>query len=520
MSRRRSFLFGVFSGGITNIVATVVGIFSAPIGLHYFGIEKYGALAVISTLLTYLSTSQIGLPTAVNVLASKAIDRLEQLKVIVKAFFLSLGIVLIVTAGFLIYTRTAGWIDIIGKVPSNIYQEVSRATFVSAILFLLNLPLSIFLGGFVAGQRVHIERFYNMAASSIVPFLGLLISVWYNGNLVFYAYVRGLLTIIVSLIAVTHLLFFTRENRPYITPFERLIKPSSLNEFSVSSILETSFRFFVVGLAATVVWHTDNLIISHFFGVKDVTPYAITFKLITSTFFIFSVITYPVFPMVGRAYSIGDLDWIKQTFERLISVLPLMGGFIWITSIAFARDIINIWVGPDGYAGILTVFALGGYGYACSVVATPNMIATGLNFVNVFIGWSEAIVNILLSIFFIKYLRMGIGGTALGTFLASFLTVFWMVPIYIRRRSQGKIVLNYNHVFRTFILIIMPCLIVVILSHQLKINENFRRSLDFLIIVVYVIASYKILPHSVKEILRGITGKFFKIKGINKKIKT
>ncbi|MCM8815693.1 MAG: hypothetical protein NC931_06935, partial [Candidatus Omnitrophica bacterium] len=80
MDRRKSFFLGVFSGGFTNIVATVIGIFSAPIGLNYFGIEKYGALAVISALLTYLSTSQIGLPTAVNVLASKALARVEQLK--------------------------------------------------------------------------------------------------------------------------------------------------------------------------------------------------------------------------------------------------------------------------------------------------------------------------------------------------------------------------------------------------------------------------------------------------------
>ncbi len=57
MSRRKIFFLGVFSGGLTNVVATVIGIFSAPVGLHYFGVEKYGALAVISTILTYLSTS-------------------------------------------------------------------------------------------------------------------------------------------------------------------------------------------------------------------------------------------------------------------------------------------------------------------------------------------------------------------------------------------------------------------------------------------------------------------------------
>lgn len=505
MTRRKSFLLGVFSGGITNIVATVVGIFSAPIGLKYFGIEKYGTLAVISTLLTYLSTSQIGLPTAVSVLASKAIDRLEQLRLIMKGFVLSFVIVVFVIAGFLVYTRSSHWLNVIGKVPLSIYKEVARATFISAILFLLNLPLSIFLSGFVASQKVHIERLYNMMITSIIPFAGLLITIWQKGNLVFYSYVKGIMTIFASLIAVVHLLFADSENRSCVRQPGRLFSQSSIDEFSLHSIIATSLRFFIIGLAATVVWHTDNLIISHFFGVKDVTPYAITFKLITSTFFIFSVIAYPVFPMIGKAYSAGDLGWIIQTYNRLILILSLLGGAIWISSIAFARDIINIWVGPDGYAGKLTVFALGGYGYACSVMAMPNMVSTGLNFINVFIGWSEAIANIVLSIFFVKYLHMGIGGTALGTFLASFLTVFWMVPLYIRKKSKGKIVLSYSYVIRTFFLIILPCLFLLMIFNYLKIDSNVKRFLNAMVVISYIMISYRILPLDIKDMIKDLS---------------
>ncbi len=508
MSRKRSFFLGVLSGTFSNIVATIIGIFSVPIGVRYFGVEKYGALAVISTILTYLSTSQLGLPSAVNVLASKAIDRLEQLKIIMKAFVISLCIVFIVAAGFIIYTKTDRWLDVIGRVPSSIYIEVARATFISAILFLLNLPLTLFLGGFVAGQKIHIERFYNMMNSSVIPFLGLLMAIWLKGNLVLYAWVKGILTIVTSLVSIVHIFFFERENRKYLKSFSRLLEKSSIDEFSTQSILGTSFRFFIVGLAATVVWHTDNLIISHFFGVKNVTPYAITFKLITSGFFIFSVITYPIFPMVARAYSSGEINWIKETYEKLIFLLPLLGGFIWVSAVAFARDIIYIWVGPEGYAGLLTVFAIGGYGYACSLLATPNMIATGLNFINVFIGWSEAIVNVFLSILFVKYFKMGIGGTALGTFLASILTVSWMVPMYIRRRSQGKIILSYQSVRKTFFLIILPCLIMVLIFNNWKVHPFTRIFSNLIIIGIYIYLSYRMMPQDVKKILLDIKNKF------------
>ncbi len=517
--RRKNFLWGAFSGWTANVITTVIGIISAPLGLRYFGVERYGAIAIISTLLTYLSTCQIGLPTTVNVLAAKALDKLNQLRIILKAFILTLIIVIVVSAGFLLYTHyTPHWLNLLGKIPSTIYHEVSQATFVSAILFLINLPLSMFIGGFVANQKVYIERFYS-TLSAIMPFLALLVVIGIKGNLVVYCLIRGILTIIVSLFGAIHFLLFYEDNRIYIkAKFTKLFQPSDVEEFSVQSILATGLRFFIIGLATMVVWNTDNLIISHFLGLKAVTPYSITFKLITSTFFIFSAASFPIIPMFGRAYASGDYQWIEQTCNKMIVSLSLLGGLVWIGSIAFAQDIINLWVGPKGYAGMLTVFSLGGYAYFCSVINGPGSLSTGLNFINIFIAWSEAIVNFVLSLVFVKYFNLGIGGTALGTFLGAVLTVFWMLPVYIHKRSKGKIKLNYLPMIKNFLSIILPFLVCVFIIYYFPIDKNVKRILNMLIVGLYGLITYRILPEEIKEIFLHFWNRpIFKNRKINGK---
>jgi len=75
-----------------------------------------------------------------------------------------------------------------------------------------------------------------------------------------------------------------------------------------------------------------------------------------------------IFPMYGKAVGLKQWDWIQRTYGKSTQLLPIMGGLIWIGSIAFLKEIIYIWVGTKAYSGILVVFALGGYGYLLSMV--------------------------------------------------------------------------------------------------------------------------------------------------------
>ena len=489
---------GTFSGYLLNALSVIINVLSVPISLAYFGAVRFGAMAVANSLLAYLSVTYFGIPNAVNVLAAKALDTTDQLKVIIKSFLLIAMISALVLAAFIVMTLSPHWIDLLGKIPEGVYEEVRGAIFVSAILFIVNVPLSIFLHGFSARQKVHLLKTYN-SVSSFLTFLSLLASVWLGGTLVYYAFLRGVAVILVNIVAAVHLLTSMGVSaRNLVSNVSQFLTPSGNAEFSISSITRTSSRFFLVYLAGTIVWSTDNLVISHILGVEAVTPYTITFRLITMTYVMFSAFNEAISPAFSKTYSTGDYQWIEKVYNKMIIILPVLGGLVWIGGVSFSRDIINLWVGPSGYGGLLMAFSIGGHGYLCAVNSAPVNLGNSLNHVFVSMAIAEAVANFLFSVLLIKYL--GSGGVALGTFLGTLLTVFWISPLYIYRKMDKKIRFNYGPSIKHFFVILLPLLICVLLVQSISLMVETRVALNLSFVCIYLFLSYVLFKKDVNEV--------------------
>ena len=151
--RKKVFIFGTASTYGENIVSIIVGLISVPIGLHYFGPVRYGVWAVVSSVIAYLSLSNLGINSAASVLIAKALKAFEQRAVLLRSLFLlfiSSAVVLILITG--INHFYPNWVLILGKIPLNLRTEAAEAGIATAILFLLNLPLQVFFAGFI-GQN-------------------------------------------------------------------------------------------------------------------------------------------------------------------------------------------------------------------------------------------------------------------------------------------------------------------------------------------------------------------------------
>jgi len=480
-NRKKTFVLGAASSYGTNIVSITVGLLSVPIGLHYFGPVRYGIWAVISSVISYLGISNLGISTGAAVLTAKAAKPFEQWAVLKRSLFLLViisTVVLSIVLGIVhFYPR---WVIILGKISPVFREEASKTMIAAAVLFLLNLPLTVFFSGFTGIQKLYWERFY-ISLTKIVGLIALILVVLVKGSLISLALLRGAGVLLVSVICASHFLIGNSELR-------HRTNKSIKGEFSVRSIFASSLRFFSIGIAAMVVWNTDNLVISHFLGAKAVTPYAVTFKLLTTAFVMFMALNSALFPMYGRAVAFDHWEWIQRTYNKATRLLPIIGGLIWIGAIAFGREIINLWTGPDGYGGRLVIFALGGYGYLLSMVNIHAGLLSGLNLVKntVFIGWLEAAANFGISIALVR--ALGIGGVALGTFLGSLLTVCWMIPIAIYIKTKKKIKFNFHPVlFHTFF-ILAPSLIAIIL-----LDFFWKEEISKIIISIGIIFSYLVL---------------------------
>jgi O-antigen/teichoic acid export membrane protein len=502
--RKKTFILGTVSHYGENIVSVIVGLVSVPIGLHYFGPVRYGIWAVISSIIGYLSLSNLGINSAAQVLIAKASKAFEQRAILLRSLFLlfiSSAVVLVLITRINHFYPNSNWVLILGKIPLNLRTEAAEAGIATAILFLLNLPLQVFFAGFIGLQKIYWTKFYS-SLGSIVALIALILTVLLKGNLVNLVIFRGISTISISIVCGLHLLFANPDLR------QKINKPIDA-EFSIKSIFVSGIRFFIIGIAAMVVWNTDNLVISHFLGVEAVTPYAIIFKVFTMTFSIFIAVNSTLFPMYGKASGLKQWDWIQQTYEKATQLLPIIGGLIWIGSVAFFREIIYIWAGSEAYSGILVVFALGGYGYMLSMVNIHASLLVGLNATKnmIYIGWAEAIANLGISIALVK--PLGTGGVALGTFLASLLTVFWMLPLDIYKQTEGKVKFHFRPIFSHGLFILFPCLIASLFIYNYCQNEICKIFINIGIICTYLILSWRVMSPELQYLIKDASVKIY-----------
>jgi len=502
-SRKKTFLLGTASHYGTTIVSILVGLMSVPIGLHYFGVVRYGIWAVISSVIVYLGLSNLGITTAAATLMAKASAPHEQWAVLRRSLFLLLissavasGVVLGIAHFY------PGWVAVLGKIPVDLHGEVAEAAIAIAILFLLNLPLTVFSYGFVGRQKVYWERTYA-SLTTIAGLLALILTVFLlKGNLVTLALFTGIARLLVGIACASHFLIANSELR------QKFDKPMS-EEFSTNSILASGTRFLVIGIAATIVWNTGNLIISHFLGPEMVTPYAVTFALFNLGLSIFAAINAALWPMYGQSAGRNQWEWVQQTYNHAVHLLPILGGLLWIGGIAFAREIITVWAGPQAYGGLLVIIALGGYGYTTSLVSCHGTILTALNRTKrmAIYGWLEAGANLGISLALVRVL--GSGGVALGMFLGNLLTVFWLLPRDVARQTAGKVSIHVRPIVSHAIGAMFPCLAFVLLSYLFAPVAWMRVTMNIFVVILYLVLSLRIMSPDTRSLVKNMLAEVY-----------
>jgi len=219
---------------------------------------------------------------------------------------------------------------------------VGPAMAAALVMFLASFPLSVIPKIFIAYQEGRIANYWGAAGN--VASLGALILVSHTqGGLVALVLAVSGVGLLKTLLSAVWLFIW---HKPFLAPH-----PSAIKRHALQLLGNTGGMFFVIQITVLLVFQTDNIIIAHFAGVAQVTPYSVAYRLFGYAMLIQNLVFPNLWAAYAEAISRRDIAWVRRTYRFNLAFSTFSTAAIAIPLIFFAGLIIDRWassaaVGP------------------------------------------------------------------------------------------------------------------------------------------------------------------------------
>ncbi|WP_324172658.1 hypothetical protein [Sulfurimonas sp.] len=450
-SNKKVFFKGISFGYLYISVYLLTGIFTTPMLLNHFGADYFALLMLVYGIITYLNNIRFGLPESLAVLLAKSKNTIYNINLVKKNFYILASIVLLVCVIFFLTNNfVSDWRILLGDVYALNKEEVINVFFILIIFALIKIPFELSLSVFIGFHEVFLEKLYKIF-NLLVNFSLVVFVVYNNENIIFFVISAGILDLMVSLVAFSHMLLRYKIFK---------IKTSSQNIVS-KELMKNALLFFQLSITQTVIWGAGILIVSHLLSLEDVTVYSLTMKIYIYLFYAFIIVNSVIAPLYGKYYSEDSWEAIKKVFDLMILLFPFLGGIIWIGTLFFMSDVIYLWTGSkEFFIGNTFIFFMGFFFYFTGYVSSYVTLLYSIGEVKsiIHLRWIELIVNFIISI--IATYFIGLVGIALGMVFPIALISTRYLPKYISEKTNNKIILDFSIQKKHFLIIILPSIVV------------------------------------------------------------
>ncbi|GGZ89310.1 lipopolysaccharide biosynthesis protein [Algibacter mikhailovii] len=413
---------GVKSGRTLNIVkhiavsffykggAVLANFLLVPLTINYLDVENYGVWLTLSSFISWFSFFDIGLGNGLrNKFAeAKAKNDYSLARAYISTAYYTITCISIsLFTLFLIVNYFIDWTRVFNT-SDQLMSDFSILMPVIIGLFCLQLIVKLISSVYLADQNHSIQVKIQFITQVL-----LLIIVWAltkttNSSLLIYGIIFSALPVLVLLV----LNLFGFSNR------FRLLKPSIYlwNNKYLNEIMGVGLRFFIIQIAALVLFSTDNFIISIVFSPEEVVPYNIAFKYFSILTMAFSMLVAPYWSSFTDAYVKNDFSWIKISINNILKIWIVVP--VGLVLMLFLADWFYLmWVGkevvvPKILSLSMALFVLMSSFNSIFVSFINGVGKIKLQLVTAIISM---VINIPLSIFFAKTLNFGVSGVMFAT---------------------------------------------------------------------------------------------------------
>ena len=411
-SRQGRIVQAVCSATAARLLTSAVTLISLPLAVRYLGAERYGVWATVSTTVVWINLLDLGIANTLTNHISEAYaldDRASAARYFTNALALTVGIAGSVGVVFALVCPHVNWVGLFNVNADLSTAELKRTVATAVALMLLGLPCNL-AAKVLAGYQELYRNSIAICAGTLASVVGLAAGIMLRVSMpVLLLMSLGCL----PLANVVNLVSIVVWRKPWLLP-----RPSLLRRSAVRELLHSGSPFFLIQIAAAVVFSSDNLIISHYLGASEVTPYSVTWRLVGLAALLQSLIFPALWPAYTEAHVKGDYSWIRRTFSVTMKGTVALNVSCVIALMFFGRALIRIWVGPDAVPSLSLLAAMGLWAVVSGFMSVESCLLAALSRTReqAVLSIGAAAMNIGLSLLLVRHLgSLGvIGGTILS----------------------------------------------------------------------------------------------------------
>jgi O-antigen/teichoic acid export membrane protein len=194
-------------------------------------------------------------------------------------------------------------------------------------------------------------------------------------------------------------------------------------------IMQLGYRFFIISIAAIVLYQTSNIIIAHLFGPELVTPYNIAYKYFGIITMMFGIIIAPFWSAFTEAWAKKDINWIKMIVKKL-QYMWIVLTICTILMLSISDYVYKLWIGskmvvPFSISIVLAIYVVIN---VWNTIFSYFINGIGKIQLQLYSAIWCALINIPLAIMLGR--SFGISGVILSTVILSLINSFWITLQY------------------------------------------------------------------------------------------
>ncbi len=433
--RKKSSFKNMITAVSSNVLTIIVGLVAQAVFIKILGSEYLGLNGLFSNVISMLGIVELGMGSAIiyNMYKPIAEENHEKIKSLMQFYKKSYRIITLIISiiGIMIIPFIKYIVDIESvTVGINVYLVY--------ILFLLETICSYILSYkrsmLYADQKEYITNIIHMGYTILVNTMQLTF-LYFTHDYYLYLIIKVMMRLVENIVISSYV------NRRYSYLLDNNV--TKLDSKTEKDIFQKIKALFFHKIGTFIVSGTDNIIISKYLGLVTVGLYSNYYMIINAVQTVINHIIQATRASVGNLLVTESKTKQFDIFNKIRFVNFWISCFSSICIFVIMDSFITIWIGYKFVlpTKVLLVLVINFFIVSSRSTYGAFKEAAGIFYEDRFVPIIESLLNIVLSIIFVK--KFGLMGVFMGTIASGLVLWCYSYPKYVYNKLFGRKISDY-----------------------------------------------------------------------------